>query len=132
MKSCIPLLLLLVLFNACRKDDVIVPPTLNKVTGGTNGKVKGFFLLNEANMGSNKASLDYFDYESGVYWKNIFATRNPTITKALGDVGNDLQDLRQQALCSDQCKQPGGSDGPRHGQAYSNHSYSQLPLYQLP
>lgn len=91
MKSCIPVLLFLVMLNACRKDDVIVPPTLNKVTEGANGKVKGFFLLNEANMGSNKASLDYFDYESGVYWKNIFATRNPTITKALGDVGNDIQ-----------------------------------------
>ena len=26
------------------------------------GNVKGFFLLNEGNMGSNKASLDYFDY----------------------------------------------------------------------
>jgi DNA-binding beta-propeller fold protein YncE len=91
MKSCFPVLLFLVLLNACRKDDMTVPPTLNGVTEGTNGKVKGFFLLNEANMGSNKASLDYFDYESGVYWKNIFATRNPTITKALGDVGNDIQ-----------------------------------------
>jgi DNA-binding beta-propeller fold protein YncE len=91
MRSCIPLLLFLLLLNACRKDDMIVPPTLNGVTEGTNGKVKGFFLLNEANMGSNKASLDYFDYESGVYWKNIFPTRNPAVTKALGDVGNDIQ-----------------------------------------
>jgi DNA-binding beta-propeller fold protein YncE len=42
-------------------------------------------------MGSNKASLDYFDYETGVYHKNIFAERNPGVVKELGDVGNDIQ-----------------------------------------
>jgi DNA-binding beta-propeller fold protein YncE len=42
-------------------------------------------------MGSNKASIDYFDYESGSYIKNIFPTRNPTVVKELGDVGNDIQ-----------------------------------------
>jgi DNA-binding beta-propeller fold protein YncE len=55
------------------------------------GEIKGFFLLNEANMGSNKASLDYFDYASGTYHRNIFAERNPGVVKELGDVGNDLQ-----------------------------------------
>ena len=55
------------------------------------GDVKGFFLLNEGNMGSNKASLDYFDYESGEYSCNIFPQRNPNVVKELGDVGNDLQ-----------------------------------------
>ena len=55
------------------------------------GDVKGFFLLNEGNMGSNKATLDYFDYESGEYLCNIFPQRNPHVVKELGDVGNDLQ-----------------------------------------
>ena len=55
------------------------------------GDVKGFFLLNEGNMGSNKATLDYFDYESGEYSCNIFPQRNPHVVKELGDVGNDLQ-----------------------------------------
>ena len=55
------------------------------------GPVKGFFLLNEGNMGSNKASLDYFDYASGNYCKNIYPELNPTVQKALGDVGNDIQ-----------------------------------------
>ena len=36
-----------------------------------SGEIKGFFLLNEGNMGSNKASLDYYDYETGVYTRNI-------------------------------------------------------------
>ncbi|MBR2931235.1 MAG: hypothetical protein IKC30_00655 [Rikenellaceae bacterium] len=55
------------------------------------GDVKGFFLLNEGNMGSNKATLDYFDYETGEYSCNIFPQRNPNVVKELGDVGNDLQ-----------------------------------------
>jgi DNA-binding beta-propeller fold protein YncE len=55
------------------------------------GDVYGFFLLNEGNMGSNKASLDYYDYETGVYSKNIYGERNPHEVKDLGDVGNDIQ-----------------------------------------
>ncbi len=42
-------------------------------------------------MGSNKATIDYFDYETGVYTKNIYAERNPNVVKELGDVGNDIQ-----------------------------------------
>lgn len=91
MRVCLSLLLMVLFFGSCRKDDVIAPATLNKVTEGTNGAVKGFFLLNEANMGSNKSSLDYFDYETGVYWGNVFPTINPNVTKSLGDVGNDIQ-----------------------------------------
>ena len=30
--------------------------------------------------------MDYFDYESGIYHKNIFAERNPTVIKELGYV----------------------------------------------
>lgn len=55
------------------------------------GEVKGFFLLNEGNMGSNKSTLDYFDYETGIYTRNIYAERNPGVVKELGDVGNDIQ-----------------------------------------
>ena len=79
-------------FYACREDeDPILPPVVTPVTPGESCPIKGFFLLNEANMGSNKASIDYFDYESGVYFKNIFPQRNPGVVKELGDVGNDIQ-----------------------------------------
>lgn len=83
------------LLASCRKDEYyteIIPSTWTKVTEGvSNTEIKGFFLLNEGNMGSNKASIDYFDYESGYYIKNIFAERNPNVIKELGDVGNDIQ-----------------------------------------
>ena len=42
-------------------------------------------------MGSNKSTLDYYDYETGKYTHNIYAERNPGVVKELGDVGNDLQ-----------------------------------------
>ena len=59
------------LSTSCREDERIIPSTPNQVTPGVSGtSVKGFFLLNEGNMGSNKATLDYFDYETGIYYKN--------------------------------------------------------------
>lgn len=79
-------------FISCRKEDTVIPSTGTEVgEGGQKGPVKGFFLLNEGNMGSNKASLDYYDYETGIYHRNIFAERNPGVVQELGDVGNDLQ-----------------------------------------
>lgn len=53
--------------------------------------IKGLYLLNEGNMGSNKCSIDYYDYTSGEYHRNIYAEMNPDIVKELGDVGNDIQ-----------------------------------------
>ena len=81
------------LLAACRKEEPIIPSTSTDVTApdGSGGVIRGFFLLNEGNMGSNKATLDYFDYATGVYTKNIYAERNPGVVKELGDVGNDLQ-----------------------------------------
>ena len=70
------------LLVSCRKDDIIVPSTNTNVSNGTSANtIKGFFLLNEGNMGSNKATLDYFDYETGIYTKNIYAERNPGVVK---------------------------------------------------
>lgn len=52
--------------------------------------VKGMYVLNEGNMGSNKCTLDFFDYNTGEYHRNIYAERNPGVVKELGDVGNDI------------------------------------------
>jgi DNA-binding beta-propeller fold protein YncE len=85
-------LIILVCLSSCRNDgDEIIPSTETPVTEGKDGPIKGFFLLNEGNMGNNKASLDYFDYGTGVYHKNIFPERNPNVVNELGDVGNDIQ-----------------------------------------
>lgn len=86
------LTLLILLVGACREDEMIVLSSSTKVTSPLVGsKVKGFYQLNEGNMGMNRASIDYFDYTTGYYTLNLFSERNPHIVKELGDVGNDLQ-----------------------------------------
>ncbi|MFY0254547.1 YncE family protein [Chitinophaga sp. 30R24] len=85
-------LLALLLITGCRKGDKIVPPVVTPVdTANPHAPYNGIYLLNEGNMGSNKASLDYYDYTTGTYSKNIYGTSNPTAVKDLGDVGNDIQ-----------------------------------------
>lgn len=86
-------LLVALSFMGCRKGEEIIKSTSQKVIypDAEVGDIKGFFLLNEGNMGSNKATLDHFDYGTGIYTRNIFAERNPGVVKELGDVGNDIQ-----------------------------------------
>lgn len=77
--------------GGCRKGDKIVPPEVTPVDTARPGSAyNGFYLLNEGNMGSNKSTLDYYDYTTGIYKSNIYATANPTAVKELGDVGNDI------------------------------------------
>ena len=84
-------ILLVLLLPACREEAGIFRPETE--TAGTPGHTgyAGFFLLNEGNMGSNKATLDYYDYATARYTRNVYAAANPTVPKELGDVGNDLQ-----------------------------------------
>lgn len=77
--------------TGCREDIYIQPSTSTEVEPPRITAIEGFYLLNEGNMGSNKATLDYFDETSGTYYKNIYAERNPTAVKELGDVGNDIK-----------------------------------------
>ena len=82
--------IIVILITACREDEVLVDIEETVVTAPEFTDIDGFYLLNEGNMGNNKSTLDYFDYKEGTYYKNIYAERNPTVVKELGDVGNDL------------------------------------------
>ena len=82
--------MLVFVLSGCRKDDPIVPEEEEPLPPQTVTTVKGFYLLNEGNMNMNKASLDYFDYATGTYRRNIYGQANPEATLGLGDVGNDL------------------------------------------
>jgi YVTN family beta-propeller protein len=75
---------------SCRKEQGVIPEEQIQLTPQIS-EVNGLYLLNEGNMGSNKASLDYFDYASGLYRRNIYNQANPSATLGLGDVGNDIQ-----------------------------------------
>ncbi|MGM9745780.1 MAG: YncE family protein [Paludibacteraceae bacterium] len=83
--------LTLIGLSACRTDIIPTPATSNQVDSASTSGMSGFYLLNEGNMGSNKCTLDFFDYTSGTYITNIFPSVNPQVVKELGDVGNDLQ-----------------------------------------
>jgi len=78
--------------TSCREDELVVPTEYDIIAEqpATDTGVRGFYLVNEGNMGSNKCTLDYFDYFTGLYARNLYAERNPTVVKELGDVGNDI------------------------------------------
>lgn len=77
--------------TSCREDDVIFIPEEVQVSNPEFSEVGGFYLLNEGNMGSNKCTLDYYDFSTGIYTRNIYGNANPNVPKELGDVGNDLK-----------------------------------------
>ncbi len=92
-RFCYILPLLLALLSACRTDEMIVPAEYDRLPVDVNPDCNpvGMYLLNEGNMGSNKASIDFVDFANGLYARNLYAERNPTVIKELGDVGNDIQ-----------------------------------------
>lgn len=84
--------LMTVTLMSCREDQIVMPTEYDVLPESPNpdSKIRGFYIVNEGNMGSNKCSLDYFDYFTGIYSRNIYAEKNPTVVKELGDVGNDI------------------------------------------
>jgi DNA-binding beta-propeller fold protein YncE len=83
-------LFLAICLISCRKDNIIFPSEKEPITPPEHTEIQGFYLLNEGNMGSNKSTLDYFDYSTGNYHRNIYGEANPAVPKELGDVGNDI------------------------------------------
>lgn len=85
--------LIAALATGCREDEMVIAAEVTPLPGYTRPAgtdIAGLYVLNEGNMGSNKCTLDYMDLETGVYSRNIYAERNPTVVKELGDVGNDI------------------------------------------
>ncbi len=78
--------------TSCREDELVVPTEYDIVgdMSAAGSSIRGMYLLNEGNMGSNKCTLDYYDYTTGLYSRNIYAEKNPSVVKELGDVGNDI------------------------------------------
>lgn len=90
-----PALILLILLSlyisACRKDAQVIPEEQDRVLpADPSRQLQGFYLVNEGNMGMNKASLDYMDFSTGIYRRNIYNQQNPGQINGLGDVGNDI------------------------------------------
>lgn len=81
---------------SCSDDDPVILPDYQDVEGENvsgetgNARLAGFYVLNEGNMGANKATIDYFDYVNARYARNIYPSRNPSVVMELGDTGNDI------------------------------------------
>ena len=95
--------LLTVLLSGCREEVTIYLPEHVSVAQPEFTDIEGFYLLCEGNMGWNKATLDYYDYASGEYIRNIFSYANPTVPKEMGDVGNDLGIYGSNLYCVINC-----------------------------
>ena len=82
---------LLLAATSCREDELVVP-TEYEIVGDEDpdGPVCGIYIVNEGNMGSNKCTLDFYDYRTGLYSRNFYSEKNPGVIKELGDVGNDI------------------------------------------
>ena len=91
--------LIVLLLVACRGPEIVVPSEYERlpdmeprdISTFADNEPIGMYLLNEGNMGSNKASIDYLDLVNGYYVRNIYSELNPNVIKELGDVGNDIQ-----------------------------------------
>ena len=83
--------LIVVGLSSCRDDNIVVYPTHTDTGDIIGGDYVGMYVLNEGNMGSNKCTLDYLDFETGTYHRNIYPSRNPNQVMELGDVGNDIK-----------------------------------------
>lgn len=83
--------------QSCRDGDTVISSEPEDTgSKAEKGDVVGLYLLNQGNMGSNKATLDYLDLsgdnsENVIYHRNIYSERNPNEIKELGDVGNDIK-----------------------------------------
>lgn len=88
----------ILLLTSCRSDEItypseyeVLPMEPRELSSFAPNEPIGMYLLNEGNMGSNKATIDYLDFCNGCYIRNIYGERNPNVIKELGDVGNDIQ-----------------------------------------
>ena len=83
-------ILVLALLGSCREDEVIYIKETVPVTQPEYTSVDGFYLLNEGAMSRDLASLDYYNYSTGEYERDVYTDANPTVVMELGDVGNDI------------------------------------------
>ena len=104
MKKTALLLLCGALFlGACSKIEYREEPSKDETLTGDMVDVSYFstaarkvFVLNEGQMGSNNATLDFLRFPYGQYVTSSFKKMNPSVGAGLGDVGNDIAVVNQE------------------------------------
>lgn len=79
------------LLAACSDDDTPAPDPEPTPDAPTTHELRGFYLLNDGNLGMNAASLDFYDYQTAQFSQGVYVKANPNVVMALGDAGNDLK-----------------------------------------
>ena len=75
--------------------------------------------------------LIFYDSTTGKYHRNIYAERNPSVVKELGDVGNDLQIYGDKAVCCNQLLEFYRGDGCGNGTTSGANKCDKLPVYHF-
>lgn len=75
---------------SCREDEVVPMPEPERKGEAQDIPLAGFWLLNQGNMGSNKATLDRYTFADALYCRNVYPSLNPGVAMELGDVGNAM------------------------------------------
>ena len=77
----------------CRKEEYYPRATHERISiePVPDAEIVGFYLLNSGGKGDNEATLDYFDYTTSTYYRNVYAERSPDAVPELGE----QQDPRQ-------------------------------------
>lgn len=116
---------ILFIFCSCRHDVVVdfpsdVKPGNSDDTPSSPDAPVGFYLLDQGNMGMNKAAIDFYDYRTGLFTRDMYLRANPDAVMALGDVGNEIAiyDDKLWAIinCSNKVEVMNASDCRRIGQ----------------
>ena len=68
---------ILILLPSCRKDELVVPTEYDILPFEMNPDSDpiGMYVLNEGNMGSNKASIDFVDFKNALYTQYVCRTQ---------------------------------------------------------
>lgn len=73
----------IVIFSACKKDDVAPPqPSIQPA--------KGVYVLSEGSFGGNNAKLAFRGVSSGTVTGDFYMIQNPALSSGLGDLANDM------------------------------------------
>lgn len=83
---------LLLALGACRQERDLVPAEHEQINISQDLKQEaaGMFILNNGGPGTNKATLDYLDFATGNYARNIYAESNKDLLPVLGDNAVDM------------------------------------------
>lgn len=72
----------LVLMNACKKNDTPAGPSV--------APAKGVYVLSEGQFFGNDAKLGFYSFATNSFTGDFFVQQNPSISTGLGDLANDM------------------------------------------